>query len=41
MLDRMKRPHFRMPLDPLGVKTGFELAAGGIIALLPMRWLGM
>ena len=30
-----------MPLDPLGVKTGLELSAGGIIALLLMRWLGM
>ena len=37
----MKKPHARIPLDPLGVKTGLELAAGGIIALLLMRWLGM
>ena len=41
MLHPMKKPHFRTPLDPLGVKTGLELAAGGIVALLLMRWLGM
>ena len=41
ILHGMKKPHARMPLDPLGVKTGLELAAGGIIALLLMRWLGM
>ena len=28
-------------LDPLGVKTGLELLAGGIAAMLLMRWLGM
>ena len=27
--------------DPLGVKIGMELVAGGIIALALMRWLGM
>jgi len=32
---------FHPKLDPLGVKTGIELAAGGIAALLLMRWLGM
>ena len=39
--DRMKKPHVRIPLDPLGVKTGLELAAGGLAAVLLMRWLGM
>jgi len=37
----MKKPHVRIPLDPLGVKTGLELAAGGLAAVLLMRWLGM
>ncbi len=37
----MKKAPFRIPLDPLGVKTGIELAVGGIAALLLMRWLGM
>ena len=32
---------FHPKFDPLGVKTGLELAAGGIAALLLMRWLGM
>jgi len=37
----MKKLPFHPKLDPLGVKTGIELAAGGIIALLLMRWLNM
>jgi hypothetical protein len=32
---------FHPKLDPLGVKTGLELVAGGIIGLLLMRWLSM
>ena len=32
---------FLPKLDPLGVKTGIELLAGGIAAMLLMRWLGM
>ena len=41
MQEGMKKHGFRIPLDPLGVKTGIELAVGGIAALLLMRWLGM
>jgi len=37
----MKKSPFHIKLDPLGVKTGIELAAGGIAAMLLMRWLGM
>jgi hypothetical protein len=37
----MKKSHFHSQLDPLGIKTGLELAIGGFIALLLMRWLGM
>ena len=36
----MKKPTLPK-LDPLGLQTGVELAAGGILALLLMRWLGM
>jgi hypothetical protein len=32
---------FLSKLDPLGVKVGLELTAGGIIAILLMRWFGM
>lgn len=36
------RKHPLLPrLDPLGLKTGIELAAGGLVALVLMRWLGM
>ncbi len=41
MQEGMKKSGLRIPLDPLGVKTGIELAAGGIVAMLLMRWLGM
>ena len=37
----VKKFPFLPKLDPLGVKTGLELAAGGIIAMLLMRWFGM
>jgi hypothetical protein len=37
----VKKFPFISKLDPLGVKTGLELAAGGIAAMLLMRWLGM
>ena len=37
----MKKLPFLPKLDPLGVKTGLELIAGGIAAMLLMRWLGM
>lgn len=37
----MKKFSFHSKLDPLGVKIGFELALGGILALLLMRWLGV
>jgi hypothetical protein len=37
----VKKFPFHSKLDPLGVKTGLELAVGGIIGLLLMRWLGM
>jgi hypothetical protein len=37
----VKKFPFHSKLDPLGVKTGIELAAGGIAAMLLMRWLGM
>jgi hypothetical protein len=37
----MKKSHFHPQFDPLGIKTGIELAIGGVIALLLMRWLGM
>jgi hypothetical protein len=40
-LKGVKKFPFIPKLDPLGVKTGLELAAGGIIALLLMRWFGM
>ena len=39
--DGVKKFPFLPKLDPLGVKTGLELAAGGIIGLLLMRWFGM
>lgn len=41
MLAGVKKFPFLPKLDPLGVKTGLELAAGGILALLLMRWFGM
>jgi len=37
----VKKSPFHPKLDPLGVKTGLELAAGGILAMLLMRWFGM
>ena len=37
----VKKFPFHPKLDPLGVKTGLELAAGGIVAMLLMRWFGM
>jgi hypothetical protein len=37
----VNKKFFHPKLDPLGVKTGLELAAGGIVAMLLMRWLGM
>lgn len=37
----MKRFSSHPKFDPLGIKTGIELAVGGIIAMLLMRWLGM
>jgi len=37
----MKKLHFHPKLNPLGIKTGFELALGGMVALVLMRWLGM
>ena len=37
----VKKFPFLPKLDPLGVKTGLELAAGGIVAMLLMRWFGM
>jgi hypothetical protein len=37
----MRKHLFSPQLDPLGVKTGIELVAGGIVALVLMRWLGM
>ena len=37
----VKKFPFLPKLDPLGVKTGLELAAGGLLALLLMRWFGM
>jgi len=40
-LEGVKKFPFHPKLDPLGVKTGLELASGGIIALLLMRWFGM
>ena len=38
---RMRKHPPAPKLDPLGVKIGMELVAGGIIALAFMRWLGM
>ena len=37
----MKKLSVHLKLDPLGIKTGLELAEGGILAMLVMRWLGM
>jgi len=37
----VKKFPYHPKLDPLGVKTGLELAAGGIFALMLMRWLSM
>ena len=41
ILEGVKKFPFHPKLDSLGVKTGLELAAGGIIGLLLMRWFGM
>ena len=41
MLKGVKKFPFLPNLDPLGVKTGLELAVGGLLALLLMRWFGM
>ena len=41
MVEGVKKFPFLPKLDPLGVKTGLELAAGGFLALLLMRWFGM
>jgi len=38
----MKRPHFRIPrmdVHSLGFKTAAEIAAGGILTALLLRWL--
>ena len=37
----MKKHSAHPKRDPLDVKTGFELALGGILSLLLMRWFGM
>ena len=37
----MKRPSLLPRLDPLGVKTGLELVAAGVLWLLFVRWLGL
>lgn len=37
----MRKHPFSPTLDPLGIKTGIELAIGGLVALVLMRWLGM
>jgi hypothetical protein len=37
----MRKFPFHPRLDSLGVKTGIELAVGGFVSLLLMRWLGM
>lgn len=37
----MRKLPFHPKFDPFGIKIGLELAAGGIIALLLMRWLSM
>ena len=41
MLEGVKKFPLLPKLDPLGVKTGLELAVGGLLALLLMRWFGM
>jgi hypothetical protein len=38
----MKRPHIRIPrvdVHSLGFKTAAEIAAGGILTALLLRWL--
>ena len=37
----MKKSHFYLKLDPLGIETVLELILGGVIAVVLMRWLGM
>ena len=41
MWEGVRKFPFIPKLDPLGFKTGLELAAGGLTALLLMRWFGM
>jgi hypothetical protein len=36
----MKKCPSHETLDPLGFQTGLELAAGGVFAVMLMRWLG-
>ena len=40
-MEGVRKFRFHPKFDPLGVKTALELAAGGIIWLLLMRWFGM
>ena len=38
----MKRPHLpKIDIHSLGLQTSLELAAGGVLAALLMRWVTM